>query len=146
MVFRMREKYLFDFNYFGCTMKFINLSRETAASMNTLNGIFGLARRVSLAATILAACSPFATPQNMLQGLASRGSVQLLSSDAAVLETEETKKDLPCTVTQVKPLLGFDLRFHTGYDIVLPLREIAEESDVLTIVFKVTSDTAKDSP
>jgi hypothetical protein len=127
-------------------MKFINLSRETAAPMNPLNGISGLALRVGLIPTLFAAFCPLATPQNLLQGLSSGGSVQLLSSDSAVLETEEAKKDLPCTVTQVKPILGFDLRFHTGYDIVLPLREIAGDSDILTIVFKVTSDTAKDSP
>ena len=118
--------------------------------MNPFNGstneIHGKIRLAGLAVTLLAATAPFATPQNMLQGLASRGSVQLLQSDAAVLETEENKKDLPCTVTQVKPLLGFDLRFHTGYDIIVPLRELAGESDQLTIVFKVTSDTLKDSP
>jgi hypothetical protein len=127
-------------------MKFINLSPENEAFMNPLNGICGLARRIGVATALLAVCSPFAAPQNMLQGLAPHGSVQLLSSDSAVLELEETKKDLPCTVTQVKPLLGFDLKFHTGYDIVLPLREIAGDSDLLTIVFKVTSDANKNSP
>lgn len=70
----------------------------------------------------------------------------LLSSDAAVLETEEVKKDLPCVVTSVKPMLGFDLRFHSGYDITLPLREVAGNGDQLTIIFKVASDNAKDSP
>jgi len=79
-------------------------------------------------------------------GLAARGSVQLLPSDAAILEVEDTKKDLPCTVNSVKPLLGFDLRFHSGYDITLPLREIAGNGDQLTIIFKVTSDQAKDAP
>jgi hypothetical protein len=132
-------------------MKFIKLSRETAASMNSINGSArktGLAqkRRLALVVTLLASTSPLARSQTMLQGFSSGGTVQLLTSDAAVLETEETKKDLPCTVNQVKPLLGFDLRFHTGYDIVLPLKELAGESDQLTIVFKVSSDTAKDSP
>jgi hypothetical protein len=81
-----------------------------------------------------------------MQGLGGGGSVKLLTSDAAVLETEETKKDLPCTVTQIKPILGFDLRFHTGYDITVPLHELEGDGNQLTIVFKVTSDTAKDSP
>lgn len=84
--------------------------------------------------------------QNAMQGLGGGGSVRLLSSDAAVLETEETKKDLPCTVTQIKPILGFDLRFHSGYDITLPLHELEGDGNQLTIVFKVTSDATKDSP
>ena len=71
---------------------------------------------------------------------------KLLTSDAAVLETEDTKKDLPCTVTQIKPILGFDLRFHTGYDITVPLHELEGDGNQLTILFKVTSDAAKDSP
>jgi hypothetical protein len=49
-------------------------------------------------------------------------------------------------VTQVKPQLGFDLRFHAGYDITVPLREISGDGNQLTILFKVTSDAAKDSP
>lgn len=74
------------------------------------------------------------------------GTVQLIGTDAAILDTEEIKKDLPCAVTPVKPLLGFDLRFHSGYDILVPLRELAGESDELTIIFRVTSGTAKDLP
>jgi hypothetical protein len=142
----MLEKNVFDFKCFRCTMKFIKLSEETGASMNPLFGRTGHTRRVVLAVTLLVGTSPLAKSQNMLQGLSSRGTVQLLTSDAAVLETEETRKDLPCSVTQVKPLLGFDLRFHTGYEIVLPLRELAGEGDQLTIVFKVASDNSKDSP
>ena len=84
--------------------------------------------------------------QNAMQGLGGGGSVRLLSSDAAVLETEDTKKDLPCTVNQIKPILGFDLRFHSGYDITIPLRELEGDGNQLTIVFKVASDTARDSP
>jgi len=83
--------------------------------------------------------------QNVMQGLAARGSVQLLSSDSAVLDLEETRKDLPCTVTSVKPMLGFDLRFHSGYEITVPLHELAGEGNLLTIIFRVTTP-AKDSP
>jgi hypothetical protein len=69
-----------------------------------------------------------------------------MGSDAAVLDLGENKKDLPCTVTQVNPLLGFDLRFHSGYDILMPLHELAGDGDELTIIFRVTSATAKDAP
>jgi hypothetical protein len=87
-----------------------------------------------------------ALPQMLMRSLSSGGTVQLMGSDAAVLDIGEVKKDLPCTVTPVKPLLGFDLRFHSGYDILMPLHELAGEGDELTIIFRVTSDAAKDSP
>jgi hypothetical protein len=89
---------------------------------------------------------PAAYGQNALQGLTGSGRVRLLETDSAVLETEDVKKDLPCTVTQVKPQLGFDLKFHAGYDITLPLREISGDGNQLTILFKVTPDASKDSP
>ena len=74
------------------------------------------------------------------------GTVKLIGNDAAVLDTEEIKKDLPCTVTPIKPILGFDLRFHSGFGIQLPLHDMAGDGDNLTIIFRVTSATAQDSP
>jgi hypothetical protein len=77
--------------------------------------------------------------QSVMQGLAARGAVQLISSDAAVLDLGENRKDLPCTVTSVKPMLGFDLRFHSGYEITVPLRELAGDGNLLTIIFRVST-------
>ena len=37
----------------------------------------------------------------------------------------------------MKPVLGFDLRFHTGYDVSIPLRELAGGENVLTVLFRV---------
>jgi hypothetical protein len=85
-------------------------------------------------------------PQTLMHGSAPGREVQLIGNDSSVLDTDEAKKDLPCTVTPVKPILGFDLRFHSGYEIALPLREIAGEGDLLTIIFRVTSTSAKESP
>jgi hypothetical protein len=104
------------------------------------------ARIVLFNGVFLAVFAPAAFCQNALQGSGGGASVRLLGSDAAVLEMEDNKKDLPCTVTQIKPQLGFDLRFHAGYDITLPLREVAGDGDQLTIIFKVTADAAKDAP
>src|ERR1700749_125319 len=85
-------------------------------------------------------------PQTQMHPSVSGGTVQLIGNDAAVLESGETRKDLPCTVTPVKPLMGFDLRFHSGYDIAMPLRELAGDGDVLTVVFRVTSAVSKETP
>ena len=90
---------------------------------------------------------PSLSAQTLIRGAGPDGSVQLIGNDAATLDTaSDQKKDLPCTVTPVKPVLGFDLRFHSGYDVAVPLHEIAGESDLLTIVFRVSSTADRDSP
>jgi hypothetical protein len=85
-------------------------------------------------------------PQALMRGTASGGTVQLIGNDSAILDTDEARKDLPCTATPIKPILGFDLRFHSGFEIAVPLREIAGDGDILTIIFRVTSASGKDSP
>ncbi len=72
--------------------------------------------------------------------------IHLFSSDAAVLEAQEKRTDLPCVVTPVKPSLGFDLKFHAGYDISVPLKELAGEENLLTMVFRVTPENQPDDP
>jgi hypothetical protein len=65
--------------------------------------------------------------------------VTLMPSDVATLEANEARKDLPCTVTARKAELGFDLRFHSGFDVTIPLAEIAGDGGLLTVVFRVSS-------
>ncbi len=72
--------------------------------------------------------------------------VQLNGSDAAVLEAQEVRKDLACTVDPVKPALGFDLRFHGGYEINLPLHDVAGNENLLSILVRVTAEGRKDDP
>jgi hypothetical protein len=74
------------------------------------------------------------------------GGVRLFNSDAAILEAEDTRKDLPCVVTPVKPQLGFDLKFHAGYDVSVPLKELAGSENQLTMVFKVVAEGRADEP
>ena len=74
------------------------------------------------------------------------GMFRLFTSDAAILESDEARKDLPCTVTPIKPALGFDLRFHAGYAVTVPLRELAGESNQLTMIFRITPEAQPDEP
>ncbi len=74
------------------------------------------------------------------------GSVRLFTSDAAILESQEVRKDLPCTVTVNKPSLGFDLKYHTGYEVTIPLKELAGSDNQLTMVFRVTPEKHPDEP
>ena len=53
-----------------------------------------------------------AKAQVPLAGVGTR--VQLNGSDLAVLEAQEVRKEITCTVTPDKPALGFDLRYHAG--------------------------------
>jgi hypothetical protein len=71
---------------------------------------------------------------------------KLLPADAAVLESMETRADLPCSVKPTAPQLGFDLRFHAGYDVNIPLHELAGKGDVLTAIFRVTPDDPQGEP
>jgi hypothetical protein len=74
----------------------------------------------------------------------ANGPLLIVNSDQAVLEEQEVRKDLDCTVTPVKPALGFDLRFHAGYDVSVPLSDLAGDGDLLTILFRVTPSAHPD--
>ncbi len=75
--------------------------------------------------------------------MGSSTTVNLYNTDLAVLEAGDARKDLACTVTPVKPQLGFDLRFHTGYEVTIPLKELAGSENMLSIIFRVSPATQK---
>src|SRR6516165_2102241 len=100
-------------------------------------------RKLWLVAALAAALAAPSAAQTPLLG--SNGAVRINNSDVAVLETHEARKDLPCTVTPAKPELGFDLRFHTHYDVSVPLNDLAGSENQLTILFRVTP-AGKDDP
>ncbi len=63
------------------------------------------------------------------------------------LRRGEPRQDLPCSVISIKPVLGFDLRFHSGYEVSVPLKELAGSENMLTILFRVsTIDADHGSP
>ncbi len=72
--------------------------------------------------------------------------ITILPSDMAIFEAGQERKELPCTVTQRKPELGFDLRFHAGYDVNVPLSEVSGDGDALTVVFRVYPEADHNSP
>ncbi len=78
-----------------------------------------------------------AVPQFLLKPPEPGERVTLMPSDLAILEEDDARKDLSCTVTPRKPELGFDLRFHGGYDVTMPLSELSGSGEVLTVVFRV---------
>ncbi len=67
------------------------------------------------------------------------GMVRLFGTDQAILETPEPRKDLPCSVTPTKTAqVGFDLKFHGGYEVTVPMKELSGQENLLTIIFRVT--------
>lgn len=72
------------------------------------------------------------------------GSVRMFNTDMAILEVKDPRNDLPCTVSPVKPLLGFDLKFHAGFEVSVPLRDLAGSENLLTILFRVQPENKPD--
>jgi len=76
----------------------------------------------------------------------AEGAVRIFNTDMAVLETQDVRKDINCSVTPVKPVLGFDMRYHAGFDVDVALKDLAGSDNQLTILFRVTPEAHKDEP
>jgi hypothetical protein len=74
------------------------------------------------------------------------GEMVRLPIDCSVLDLRESRSDLLCVAKAVNPQLGFDLRFHSGYQVNIRLRELPTEGDVLTMIFRVTSESQEMRP
>ena len=101
--------------------------------------VLGLSGARTLSGVLVSACLTLPA-QTLIQGSGPGASVRIFNTDAAVLESQEVRKDLPCTVTPVKASLGFDLKFHAGYEVNLPLKELAGSENTLTMLFRLTPE------
>jgi hypothetical protein len=109
-----------------------------------LAGLSGLGQICLLA--VMATSSAPAHAQVLIHGSGPHHRANIFNTDLAVMESGEQRKDLPCTVTPSKPTLGFDLKFHAGYQVTVPLKELAGSENVLSIVFRVSSESHRDDP
>lgn len=98
------------------------------------------------AAALVALMVPCGLAQTLVPPSGPDGRVHLFNSDLAIFEAGEPRTDLPCDVTPDKPVLGFDLRFHAGYEVMIPLTAFAGSDDSLTILFRVSSDGPNSRP
>ncbi len=71
--------------------------------------------------------------------------VNIMPSDMAIFEENGERRELPCTVTQQPPQVAFDLRFHAGYTVTLPLNEVAGDGGELTVVFRIYPESDKNA-
>ena len=112
-------------------------------SSHSIDSLPVLSMRAAASLLLLAAT---VRGQSILPGSGPAGETHLFNTDAAVLESQDPRKDLPCTSTSVKPTLGFDMKFHAGYEVSVPLKELAGMHNLLTMIFRVTPDAHKDEP
>lgn len=82
----------------------------------------------------------------MIHGSGPGNAIRIINTDAAILESQDPRKDLPCAVVPIKPVLGFDLKFHSGYDVTVPLKELAGSENLLTMIFRVSPANRPDEP
>ena len=105
---------------------------------------FSLAGHATILACLTLLPFNFLSAQDLIAAGSPGGAVRLLPSDSAILESTENRKDLPCTVTPDKPVLGFDLKYHVAYEVSVPLKELAGSENQLTMVFRVTPENHPD--
>jgi hypothetical protein len=95
---------------------------------------------------VLCACASITAPGQLLM-TGTGGMVRLFGTDLAVLEMKEPRKDLPCHVNPTKSAqLGFDLKFHGSYEVSVPMKELAGQENLLTIIFRVTEAANPSEP
>jgi hypothetical protein len=111
------------------------------------NGFVHFRVPTGILALTFAVFSPHAlTGQIPMPASGPNGTVRTFNSDEAILQSQDVRKDLACSVEPVKPSLGFDLRFHTGYEITVPLKEISGPENLLTMIYRVTYAKDKEHP
>ena len=103
--------------------------------MNRLMAAAALKHRVFL---VLLLCGGISHGQVLINGSGTAGTVRVFPSDLAVLEAGEPRNDLPCSVLGSRTVLGFDLRYHAGYEVSVPLKELSGSENLLTVLFRVT--------
>jgi hypothetical protein len=80
--------------------------------------------------------------QVLIQG--EGGPVRLIPADAAILEGHELRTDMTCGVKAIQPELGFDLSFHSGYEVSVPLGDLAGKGNELMALFRVIPEEIPD--
>jgi hypothetical protein len=91
-------------------------------------------------------CTVLLSASVCAQKLVPGDSIRLLPIDTAVFERQEPRKDLPCAVTPVRPELGFDFTYHTGFQVSIPMRTLTGAEDTLTIIFRVSPKDRGEDP
>lgn len=101
---------------------------------------------VTMKSSLLMLCTVLLSVSACAQKLLTGDSIRLLPTDSAVFERQEPRNDLPCAVTPVRPELGFDFTYHTGFQVTIPMRTLTGAEDTLTILFRVSQKDRGEDP
>src|SRR5579862_65362 len=66
--------------------------------------------------------------------------------DLAALASREPRAELSCQVTSDKPVLGFDLHFHSEYHVTVPIKVLADAGGWLQMAIRVTPTPENEHP
>lgn len=122
------------------------MSGAAGSAMQSHSFMVNRVSGVCMLACVFASAAGVLRCQTRIEGSGPSGTVNLFNTDTAILESQESRKDLPCLATPVKPSLGFDLKFHSGYEVSIPLKELAGSQNLLTMIFRVSPDNHRDEP
>jgi len=112
-------------------MEETEMPRSHAEPSASTSRWIGLARLAVLLATGLS------YGQTLLPELKSGGAMRLRQTDLAVLERQESRSDLQCTVSRIKPELDWDFTFRTGYQVNVQMADLVGNGNQLTVLFRV---------
>ncbi len=80
--------------------------------------------------------SLLAPGQDMLTPAEYTG-VNIPLSDLAIFEADIPRDDLRCKVESTQTVLGFDMNYHSGYQAELPLADLFEGENMLSVLFRI---------
>lgn len=80
--------------------------------------------------SLLAPCQDMLTP-------AEYTGVNIPLSDLAIFEAGIPRDDLRCKVERTETVLGFDMNYHAGYQAEVPLAELYDGENLLSVLFRV---------
>lgn len=63
--------------------------------------------------------------------------VNIPVSELAIFEAGIPRNDLQCKVERSEAVLGFDMNFHAGYHVELPLAEVGDGDNLLSVLFRI---------
>jgi len=66
-----------------------------------------------------------------------QGEARLLAGDLSVLDSRTARTDLSCQIEPKRPGLGFDLRFHTYYRVMVPRKMFELTGSALSVILRV---------
>ncbi len=96
---------------------------------------FGFRRTLSLA--LYCAFLSLGSPgQDMLTPAEYTG-INIPLSDLAIFEADIPRDDLRCKVVRTETALGFDLNYHTGYQAEVPLADLLNGENILSVLFRI---------